>query len=400
MPERRRTGIWITAGALACLGLAAGLAWKLGGSGAEQATEKASVAARGASTIGPDAPLAELADGLKQGDGMALAVLVNRLTVAEGTTPQPIPKSESADWRQVVEGLRGGLAKFSPYGRASAVSALARVLERYAIEPAPSDWLGLLGPSHELFSLALADPDPGVRTAALQEVPALWLWSPGCDFTVELDRLAAWKEGLHREVVRVLGDREPAIRAEAVSALAELPIDTEAQPAVAYLEDPSPEVRLAVVKGFAKRRTLLSEESLLPRLWDSSSAVANATEQALRDRGLSPEQIGLGKMVVHPQTRMRLSAVSTILDHTDLDPVVWLLFLSHDADADVRARAVEALAGRDSSQARERLSEMASSDPSPDVRQAAAKAAPPTDAETTASLPPLPGSPRLNPRAN
>ncbi len=401
MPERRRIGIWVTAGALGCLGLAAGLAWKFGGTGSGKVPAAGQAAeAHRAGAIGPNAPLAELAAGLKQGDGMALAVLVNRVASPEGTEARPIPESEGAAWQGVVMGIRAGLPKFSAYGRASAVSALARVLDRYTIEPAPADWLGLLAPSHEVFTLALADPDAGVRIAALNEMPALWVWSPGCDFTVELDRLASWKEGLHREVVRVLGDREPAVRAAAVSALAALPIDTEAQPAVAYLEDPSPEVRLAVVSGFAQRRALLDEESLLPRLWDSSAAVTAAAEQALKARGLASDQIGLGKMVVHPQTRMRISAVAMVLARTDLDPVVWLLFLSRDADADVRARAVEALAGRDSAQARDRLSEMAVSDPSPDVRQAAARVAPPVDAETTASLPPLPGSPRLNPRAN
>lgn len=277
---------------------------------------------------------------------------------------------------------------------------MARVLDRFAVEPAPSDWLGILAPSHELLTLALTDPEPAVKVAALREAPGLWIWSPGRDFTVELDRLADWKKALHREVVRTLGDREPSVRASAVSALAALPIDAEAQPAVTLLDDPAPQVRLAVVRGFARRRALISEETLLPRLWDASTQVAQATDQALLARGLSAEHIGLGKMVVHPQVRMRISAVDSILKRPELDPVVWLLFLSHDGDASVRARAVEALASHDEPRVLERLGEMASADPSVEVRQAAAKIVPPSEAETTASLPPLPGSPSLNPKAN
>lgn len=401
MPKQRRIRVWITAGVLGSLGLVAGLVWKLGGSDAEPApAEDQSLSAAEASTISPDATLEELAKGLSQGDGMALAVLVSRLELPEGQTPEPIDKSEGAVWQAIISSLRQGIEKFSPYGRASAVSALARVLDRFAAEPAPSDWLGILPPSHELLSLALADPEPAVKIAVLQETPGLWIWSPGRDFTVELDRLADWKKALHREVVRALGDHEPAVRASAVSALATLPIDAEAQPAVAYLDDPDPQVRLAVVSGFARRRGLISEETLLPRLWDTSPRVAQATEQALLARGLSAEHIGLGRMVVHPQVRMRVSAVDSILKRPELDPVVWLLFLSHDDEASVRARAVEALASHDEPRVRERLGEMASADPSVEVRQAAAKVAPPSDAETTASLPPLPGSPSLNPRAN
>jgi hypothetical protein len=46
-----------------------------------------------------------------------------------------------------------------------------------------------------------------------------------------------------------------------------------------------------------------------------------------------------------------------------------------------------------------RLAEMAQSDASEAVRQAARKLVPAID-ETTASLPPLPGSASLNPKAN
>ena len=78
---------------------------------------------------------------------------------------------------------------------------------------------------------------------------------------------------------------------------------------------------------------------------------------------------------------------------TDIDPVVWLLQLSHDPVESVRIAAAEAMAERFTPEARQRLSEMAETDPSPAVRQA-------VNQLETAALPPLPGSTNLNPKAN
>ena len=81
-----------------------------------------------------------------------------------------------------------------------------------------------------------------------------------------------------------------------------------------------------------------------------------------------------------------------------LYPVVWLLHLSRDREERVRVSAVEALSSRLSPEVRRRLAEMATSDQSSTVREAASKIVPPPP--KTAALPPLPGSPSLNPKAN
>jgi HEAT repeat protein len=104
-------------------------------------------------------------------------------------------------------------------------------------------------------------------------------------------------------------------------------------------------------------------------------------------------------MMYHPKPELRASVIALIRERTDIDPIVWLLELSRDSDASVRARAVDALAGRLSPEVRRRLAEMAKSDQSPEVRQAASKIVPP-NSEKTVALPPLPGSPSLNPKAN
>ena len=93
--------------------------------------------------------------------------------------------------------------------------------------------------------------------------------------------------------------------------------------------------------------------------------------------------------------------ISLIKNRTDIDPIVWLLRLSHDQDETVRIMAVEALAAQKAQTVpiKRRLAEMARSDSSEQVRQTASKFVPSVE-ETTALLPPLPGSASLNPKAN
>jgi HEAT repeat protein len=333
---------------------------------------------------------------------MALAVLQQRVAVAPGELARAIPESEGATWAAIATGLRKGYARFSPYGRASAAAMAMRVLDKVAASPAPAEWGNIVGPICDVLAAGLTDAESAVRAAALQELGRIWTWSPGREMvtTGELDYVAAWKESLYSRVARALSDRDAAVRARAVACLAALPLDGKAAPAVACLKDENFQVRLSVLDGFGQRRGLLDEEAILPLLYDRSAAVAAAAEAALAQRGLSADQVGLCKLVVHPMPHMRASAIPLLQTRTDIDPIVWLVFLSRDCDESVRAKVVEALARSQSVEARRRLAEMAANDDSPSVRQAAAKVAPSSEPETTASLTPLPGSASLNPKAN
>jgi HEAT repeat protein len=91
--------------------------------------------------------------------------------------------------------------------------------------------------------------------------------------------------------------------------------------------------------------------------------------------------------------------IPLLKDRADVDPITWLIQLSRDPVEMVRMRSIEALAVHKSPNVQRRLAEMARTDGSEAVRQAAAKVVP-ADGETTAALPPLPGSRSLNPKAN
>jgi HEAT repeat protein len=209
--------------------------------------------------------------------------------------------------------------------------------------------------------------------------------------------LANWKESFYLPAKRCLSDLEPKSRAAAVVCIGALPIDSLAAAAVGNVEYPDHGgVRYKALMTFANRPALLPVDMVLKRLHDPELGVPELAELILKGRGLNKEQIFLGRQIFNPHPEIRVSVIPLIRDRTDIDPVVWFLQLSHDSDETVRSKAVEALIDRQSPEVDQRLREIASSDSSANIRAAANK----HFAKTTASLPPLPGSPNLNPKAN
>jgi HEAT repeat protein len=390
MPERRRTIPWI----IGLMGLAVLAA-------AMTLTHKSKRHGAQAPSVALDAttPLSQIAQQLQVGDPKALGALYERVMTRPDSKPKPVTEAEAADWASTLMGLRNGYPKLSAYGRAAAVSISARILDKFAAADAPAAWLETLPPAHDLLTAGLADSAHNVRLAALNEVAKLWMYSPDrIMFDVEKQGLAEWKESLQAPVVRVLADAQPVLREAAVACLAALPIDTASAPAIAYLADPDPSVRSQVLYSFGNRRLLLTDEMVLARLSDVDPRIPPMAEQVLKTRGLTPEQIGLGGLIAHPKPEMRESVIPLLASRTDIDPVVWLVYLSRDDDESVRMKAAEALAGRESIDARQRLAEMATSDASAAVKKLAGRLIAP--GEATAALPPLPGSPSLTPKAN
>ena len=322
---------------------------------------------------------------------------------AEGPT-KGLTQAEGADWVAVVVGLRAGYLKFAtPGSRAATVGSVAPILGRFAADPAPAEWIGTLLPAFDLLNSGLNDPAPEVRASALTAIGRLWSWTPGRPMTrVEEQQLFDWKDHLHEPVLRRLADRDTRARAAAIACLGLAPIDALAAPAVAYLDDPqNGEVRHQVLISFAARPDLLTDDMILKRLHDPEPGIPQLAELILRTRGLSKDQISLGRLIASPRPEMRVSVIPLVKDRDDLDPVVWLIRLSHDADETVRTKAVEAMNGKDSPDLRARLREMADKDSSAAVRTAAGRLVSQiVGGEPTASLPPLPGSPSLTPKAN
>ncbi len=394
MSTRGRTRVWILgiAGALAVV--AAGAYFGFGSKSRRGANASSVV-------FDEKTPLPMLTKALRESDGRALAALFQKTMTRPDTPVSSIAEAEAAQWADALESLRSGYLQYGSSGRSSALVVVGRTLQRLGAQPGPKNWAEFLPTAHDLFAAGLADADVNVRAAALVEVGKIWSWLPARALTpVEENTIAEWKDGFNDPVVRRLADRDPRVRIAAVACLGNNPLTPVAAQAIPYLDDPeSPDVRKQVLASFAARPAILSDELVLKHLNDRAPTIGLIAEMVLKTRGLSQEQISLGSMIYHPKPEMRASVIPLIRNRSDIDPVVWLLQLSRDTEESVRLGAIDALAKQSSPEVNRRLAEMAASDQSTEVRKAASKILLP-GSEKTAGLPPIPGSPGLNPKAN
>jgi HEAT repeat protein len=345
--------------------------------------------------------LSTLTDGMRRGETGALIALHRRLTPPTDTAQVPgLDEAEAVDLVEALTALRASFLRLSGPAKIAATEITTRILGRFTVPTPPAGWSKVLPPAHDILTGALDDPAVQVRVAALTELSRLWGWMPGCTMTVTEEKdVARWKEQMHAVVLQRLADEQQAPQScmAAIACLGALAIDEAAAPALPYLRSENPAVRFEVLKAFGNRPNLLDVDTLLSRLHDPMPDLAGLAERLLIGRGLTPEEIVLGRLLNDPSPALRASAISVVLKRDDVDRVNVLLHLLSDRDASVRLQAIEACAGRLTPEVFTRLRELAARDESPSVRDAASKLAP---AEDTAALPPLPGSPSLNPKAN
>ena len=391
MAKGQQTGRWIAAGLGLCI--VAGVIAVI----TIRPFSRLSIATPTDPTI---STVAQLAAKARQGNAIAVDALLKQLEPKNGGDPS-ISDAEVKDLVETITGLRAGFLQLAPKSRLTTMTITAAVLDRFAKGNTPSAWIEVLSPIHDLVNSGLGDIEPVVRVGALDVISRAWNWAPNRSLlSVEEQVLADWKQGFHTGVVRRLADAEEGSRAAAVACLGALPMDQAAVPAVAYVDDPSPMVRRQVLRSFASRGGILTEDAILLRTNDSEPDIAKMAEVVLRGRGLTSEQVDLGRRIVHTKPEVRAGLIALLKGRSDIDPVTWLLQLSYDKDELVRTQAIEALATHgDAPEAHKRLNEMAAADTSPTIRATAAKLAL-TVSDTTAALPPLPGSPSLNPKAN
>jgi hypothetical protein len=399
MPERRRAGrrvAGILVGAVIVTATVVGVKLAYFGPGLFGSRPPNPVMA----ALDANSPLSALNEALRNNDPRALTLIQQRVMPKPDAPRQALDESESKDCIETLGALRASFPGLDAPGRVMAVTAACRIFDRFAVEPATGHWAEALKPLHDLLSASLADAAPVPRYAALVEISRFWVWIPGRSITpAEEQTLAEWKGGLYGPVLRCLASRDVQTRMTAVGCLGALPIDNAAIAAVAYVDDPKFDVRKQTLSSFAARNLLLTDEMLLKRLHDEDAMIREMAGLILKTRGLSQELVGLGGLMYSPMPEQRVSVIPLLKGRTDLDPVTWLIQLSRDQVESVRISAIEALAQHKSPTVQKRLAEMARSDASEAVRQAARKLVP-TDEETTASLPPLPGSSSLNPKAN
>ncbi len=346
-------------------------------------------------TTSPGLDPAAIGRRLADGDESAFDEL---LSSVKTLIPTGISPERSEAWIDLLAQLHDRREDLSARRRLELVFITARVLDRFAKDPVPPGWIGVLDPAGAIFGASFHDEAREVRIMAQSELTGLWDWTPSMYggtvalSTAAMKQLGHWKETLYNAALPGLVDGEAEVRAEAVACMAALPIDAHALYALRVgLHDESPLVRAQTLHGFADRNLLLRVELILPKLHDPASQVVEAAESVLRKRGLSREQIGLGRLIGHPQPKMRISALSELAHFEDVDPLIWTLHLSRDEDSSVRLAAVRALADFEAAEAQDRLMALATLDLDTEVRQAAVEALPAPE-EIDNGLPPLPSA--------
>ncbi|MFH9062298.1 fumarate reductase/succinate dehydrogenase flavoprotein subunit [Streptomyces coeruleorubidus] len=242
--------------------------------------------------------------------------------------------------------------------RATAAASLRELVETLPPEPELRDGL----------AAALAEPDPVVRTAALDVLRALRLGDVGL-------------------FADALADSDTAVRVEAVRALVSVDAARELARAVT---DPSREVRVTIAKGLATVGAERLADDLPPNADPAADLIAPALTALLDDPDALVRAAAYGALGTTgcpaPLTERAVAALSeqawqvragaaTALSVTDPEVAVPALAKAlADANADVRKAAVLALTRhRATEEARAALA-TATSDSDADVRAYAARA--------------------------
>lgn len=175
-----------------------------------------------------------------------------------------------------------------------------------------------------------------------------------------------------RERVRAaLSAQSPALRSRAAE-LALIPGINLFEEVAALLRDPATEVRRAALLVVGPADKVVTDEALLACLRDPDKEVRRLCEEALRNRGVTGDQIKLCRLLTDPSPLERLKVLDHLARSPDLEPAVWLRRLSHDPADSVRAAAVRVMAQQPGSDLADRLEQIRMSDPSPSVSELAA----------------------------
>lgn len=108
-------------------------------------------------------------------------------------------------------------------------------------------------------------------------------------------------------------------------------------------------------------------KSVIGLLSSKQAAIRDQAVDELVRRGLSNEEIRIANQLAAPQLEVRLGLIDSIARRTDVDPRPWLLWLTEDANREVRMRAVNSLAAMNDSAVIETLRKRLATEADPDV---------------------------------
>lgn len=243
-------------------------------------------------------------------------------------------------------------------GREQAALWAASMIERVpdGARPTPE----FLSGAHRLVELGRVGAEPAARAAILR-------------LAVSLARANLTEESLprFRELARSgIADGDSRVQLAAIS-LATLPPMRMLDEVAHCLCSHSAEVRRGALLVLGPNPEILNEDALLPLLHDPDPQNAGLAQSALVARGLTNDQIRLGRLIADPNPTHRLEVLDHLEGPAPVDVAMWLKRLSHDTSPAVRSAAARAMAQAGGQDLSERLAQMAEGDPSPTVSRLA-----------------------------
>jgi hypothetical protein len=174
-----------------------------------------------------------------------------------------------------------------------------------------------------------------------------------------------------RNLVRVsLADATDANRILAIR-LAQRPEINLLTEIIPLLRDGSAGIRREALLALGPAPEVISDDHLLYWLTDPDEDVRRLCEMALKGRGLQENHIRLARLMADRRPAVRLEVIDNLQAAPDLDPGAWLRRLSHDPVPAIRVAAARAAADQARIDLRDRIEQMAQTDPSPTVQQVA-----------------------------
>ena len=298
-----------------------------------------------------EAAVPRLLSGLSNADPLVCVNLTYAMTLLCKRWGQADARAE-----RLIAQVHGRYDEFSPAGQEKAILFLAQFLQIEGPRPLPDS---LAKPIGDL--LLRADKNEKHQTAALLLAAEL----------IDVDPVGPWVDACRAMADRGMTHSRKATRIAAVQTLVRGPLRNERglhHKAIALLKDKETLVRRAAVIALASAPELVREESLLHLLHDDDLEVQYLCEIALAKRGLTPEEIELGRDISDRDPLKRMRVLHRLYRVPDLNVAAWVRQLSQDPTPAVRAAAVRAAGESGQAELLERLREIAEQDPSETVR--------------------------------
>jgi len=121
--------------------------------------------------------------------------------------------------------------------------------------------------------------------------------------------------------------------------------------------------------GESGSRDRMTVASLTRLLRSNDRATAEWARNELRRRGFRESDLALLENLTHPDRHVRLQWVRRLPTLPDINPEQWLLWLTRDADADVRHTAIGLLATSNDASILRQLAGLATNDRDPRIRE-------------------------------